>query len=281
MDNSEKQTEDCYYFIQSSCKKDRDCTYRHSNDAKQSTQLCPEWERTKKCRHDCPLRHNTFPVQKKKGDEYCYFEDKGAGCTKPNCEYKHKNPSKDQWRQHKLSSEKFGAASNSMQDDSFVSSLSGTEKHKHAFTNGGSTSKYEYNPSNGRGDYNNSEYIENHKQNREYRIEDQSVPEYDLIECSSNVPSPQNNGRPWLSESIDLSDSEMKCTIDRTKKELNSTKNYRSKEDLNDDWSNCGLNADEKYFKSIRMQNQSIMDKIQKIENEISEVDSLIHSLRK
>ena len=85
-----KQIEDCFYFMQSVCKKDQECTFRHSLEAKNSRQICPNWEKTKQCFYECPLRHCTFPMTKGKSDEYCFFENTETGCTKANCEFRHK-----------------------------------------------------------------------------------------------------------------------------------------------------------------------------------------------
>lgn len=89
MNNNLQEYEDCYYFLYSNCKKGDSCIYRHCNAAKSNTTLCPEWANTKKCKIDCPMRHSFYHIQKK---EYCYFETTEQGCTKPNCEYKHRNP---------------------------------------------------------------------------------------------------------------------------------------------------------------------------------------------
>lgn len=98
MNGGDRRLEDCYYYLYSSCRRGHDCTFRHSPDARASTKICPEWEKTRRCTVDCPLRHNTHQVQRRKADEYCYFEDKEPGCTKPFCEFKHKNPEKDAWK---------------------------------------------------------------------------------------------------------------------------------------------------------------------------------------
>lgn len=98
MNGGDKHLEDCYYYLHTNCKKGPDCIFRHSAEAKMSTRLCPEWEQTRRCTVDCSLRHSTYQVQRKKADEYCYFEDKEQGCTKPFCEFRHRNPDKDAWK---------------------------------------------------------------------------------------------------------------------------------------------------------------------------------------
>lgn len=62
---------------------------------------CKTWKRTKKCRIDCPLRHSEYHELKQRKDTMCYWEDKG-GCTKQRCEYKHKDPLKDEWKEVKV-----------------------------------------------------------------------------------------------------------------------------------------------------------------------------------
>lgn len=94
--------EDCYYFLYSSCKKGVDCVYRHIPAAKANTTLCPEWANTKKCNVECPMRHSLYHLNRKRQDDLCYFEITEQGCTKSNCEFKHRNPAKDAWKAEKL-----------------------------------------------------------------------------------------------------------------------------------------------------------------------------------
>lgn len=94
----EKAYEDCYYFLYSNCKRGDTCIYRHCLEAKASTKLCPEWDNTKKCELNCPLRHSYYHLQKKRSSDMCYFEETPQGCTKQFCEYRHKDPSRDAWK---------------------------------------------------------------------------------------------------------------------------------------------------------------------------------------
>ncbi|KAM0680207.1 hypothetical protein GINT2_001591 [Glugoides intestinalis] len=94
--------EDCYYFLYSTCKKSSECVYRHNPAAKENKTLCPEWANSKKCRVDCPMRHSLYHLNKKRQDDLCYFEITEQGCTKQNCDFKHRNPVKDAWKEEKL-----------------------------------------------------------------------------------------------------------------------------------------------------------------------------------
>ncbi|ORD99964.1 ZC11A [Hepatospora eriocheir] len=92
-----KSTEDCYYFLYSVCILGNACLYRHNELSKQCNVLCDEWDRTEKCREDCPFRHSRYHLKKQRSDELCYWESNG-GCKKEFCEYKHNDPTKDQWK---------------------------------------------------------------------------------------------------------------------------------------------------------------------------------------
>lgn len=95
----DKETEDCYYFLYSVCKRGPACAYRHNPLSKQNPVLCEEWRRTKMCRDDCPFRHSYYHLEKKRSEDYCYWEDKPEGCTKEFCEFKHRDPAKDSWKE--------------------------------------------------------------------------------------------------------------------------------------------------------------------------------------
>lgn len=103
----DKSTEDCYYFLYSVCKKGESCTYRHNPTSRQNTILCESWERSRKCRDDCPYRHSYYHFQKKRADDYCFWEDKETGCTKEFCEFRHRNPEKDAWKENEAKGFKF------------------------------------------------------------------------------------------------------------------------------------------------------------------------------
>lgn len=107
MEKQNKQIDDCYYYFNSTCKRDEECHYRHNPIAKSSTTTCTKWLDDQPCTMDCPFRHNNFPIVKKKNEnpivkkkneEFCYFEDKEGGCTKYHCEYRHKDQNKDLWK---------------------------------------------------------------------------------------------------------------------------------------------------------------------------------------
>jgi ribosomal protein L15 len=77
--------------------------YRHNPMSKDNLITCKIWKKTKKCRTDCPLRHSEYHELKQRKETMCYWEDKG-GCTKYRCEYKHKDPVKDEWKEVKVKS---------------------------------------------------------------------------------------------------------------------------------------------------------------------------------
>lgn len=87
-----KLIDDCFFFMQSVCKK-TNCNYRHSTEAKNSKKICENWEKGKECTIDCPFMHSNFPAPRNKSDEFCFFETTEAGCTKSNCEFKHRRDS--------------------------------------------------------------------------------------------------------------------------------------------------------------------------------------------
>ena len=92
------EQEDCYYFLYSTCKRGASCGYRHNPYTKLNPVLCEEWDRTKKCREDCPFRHSYYHLKKNRSDDFCFWEDKESGCTKEFCEFRHRNPEKDAWK---------------------------------------------------------------------------------------------------------------------------------------------------------------------------------------
>lgn len=102
MSDENKGVEDCFYFLNSSCRKGDECVYRHSVEAKNSTVICPKWAATGRCTADCPMRHTNPQVARRKPDEMCYFETTEQGCTKPNCEFRHRNPAKNSGKYESL-----------------------------------------------------------------------------------------------------------------------------------------------------------------------------------
>lgn len=94
----EGSLEDCYYFLYSSCKRGNKCAYRHCEAAKQNPVLCKQWNETGNCVADCPFRHSHYHKDKKRAEDYCFWEGKEKGCTREFCEFKHTNPEKDKWK---------------------------------------------------------------------------------------------------------------------------------------------------------------------------------------
>ncbi|KAM0677641.1 hypothetical protein BDAP_001787 [Binucleata daphniae] len=79
--------EDCYYFLYSSCKKEK-CEFRHSQEAKNSQILCTKWKKNGECDVNCKYRHSKYHLSKKRNEIECYWYKNGE-CTKEDCEYKH------------------------------------------------------------------------------------------------------------------------------------------------------------------------------------------------
>lgn len=94
--------EDCYFFLHGGCNKANSCQYRHSEEAKNTINVCTEWMGTKLCKNEgCNLRHSTYhiatplPIQKDaRGEVPCYWELNG-GCKKYHCPFKHDAPKKN------------------------------------------------------------------------------------------------------------------------------------------------------------------------------------------
>lgn len=93
--------EDCYYFLYSSCTKEK-CFFRHSASAKKNLILCKQWSGKKKCTPECPLRHSDYHLRKGRKDMLCYWEDMESGCQKEFCDFKHRNTQKDEWKRVKI-----------------------------------------------------------------------------------------------------------------------------------------------------------------------------------
>lgn len=95
----EETREDCYYYLYSVCKRGPSCIYRHNAFSKQNPVLCETWSKTKQCREDCPFRHSYYHLKKNRSDDFCFWEDKESGCTKSFCEFRHKDSSRDAWKE--------------------------------------------------------------------------------------------------------------------------------------------------------------------------------------
>ncbi|KAG0441736.1 Zinc finger CCCH domain-containing protein 11A [Dictyocoela muelleri] len=92
-------TDDCYYFLYSICAK-KDCKFRHNKKAKETTIICPLYSKKLNCQNDCPFRHSTYHLKKKRTEMPCYWEE-NSQCKKLYCEFKHKDPEKDKWKYDK------------------------------------------------------------------------------------------------------------------------------------------------------------------------------------
>merc|ERR1712136_525107 len=93
--------EDCYYFLYSSCTKEK-CIFRHSETAKKNLITCKNWMTKRRCQNDCPFRHSAYHLKKDRKEIFCYWEDTEQGCQKEFCNFKHKNILKDDWKEIKI-----------------------------------------------------------------------------------------------------------------------------------------------------------------------------------
>ncbi|KAI4291391.1 hypothetical protein PAPHI01_0665 [Pancytospora philotis] len=94
-----KELEDCYYYLYSSCKRGNACAFRHCAATKQNPVLCEDWAATGRCTPDCPYRHSYHHLKKRRSDDKCFWETQETGCTKEFCEFRHENPAKDAWKE--------------------------------------------------------------------------------------------------------------------------------------------------------------------------------------
>lgn len=82
--------EDCYFFMTDSCAKGNTCPFRHSERARNTYEVCPEWSVKHTCSQaDCGLRHSTFHLPVEPRDESCFFERTKGACTRDDCPFKH------------------------------------------------------------------------------------------------------------------------------------------------------------------------------------------------
>ena len=89
--------EDCYFFLYKNCKN-TNCTFRHSELARQSNELCERFANKQHCTVDCPKRHSFYHLNKRRGNEMCYWETQDRGCIKEYCEFKHIDTKRDEWK---------------------------------------------------------------------------------------------------------------------------------------------------------------------------------------
>lgn len=89
IDSTNPNQQDCYFFLYSQCNRNN-CPYRHCQAAKETKEICYLFQNKEICDGSCMKRHSKYHLEKKKDNIMCYFDLNGQ-CTKPNCEYKHKN----------------------------------------------------------------------------------------------------------------------------------------------------------------------------------------------
>lgn len=123
--------EDCYYFLYSKCTKSP-CQYRHSLTAKENPILCKTWKNKQTCKKDCPFRHSTYHLNKKRHEMECFYQDE---CQKEFCEFKHKNKEKDAWKESRVKSLNEIVGRKSKTDDNIIKNEEVTEQSNNQTAN--------------------------------------------------------------------------------------------------------------------------------------------------
>lgn len=108
-----KYSQDCHFFINSFCSKGDGCSFRHSDQARQTDTVCYYWQNSECTRHLCPYRHSevstptptTYPFTpttpviiptvtsqqtvEKKVNKQCFWDKQPSGCSRRHCSYLH------------------------------------------------------------------------------------------------------------------------------------------------------------------------------------------------
>ncbi|CAL1291454.1 unnamed protein product [Larinioides sclopetarius] len=82
-----KNTEDCYFFLNSSCVKGDQCPFRHSELALRTNTVCSLWREGKCFKRNCQFRHGES--RGNQGIVPCFYDSQPAGCQKSNCRFVH------------------------------------------------------------------------------------------------------------------------------------------------------------------------------------------------
>lgn len=88
-----KDSNDCYYFFNSSCSKGDNCSFRHCEAALGCETVCVFWKSGSCVRPDCRFRHAILRPSDPPSDRsrtLCYFESQPGGCQKSNCPFRHR-----------------------------------------------------------------------------------------------------------------------------------------------------------------------------------------------
>ncbi|KAJ2840375.1 hypothetical protein J3B02_006242, partial [Coemansia erecta] len=84
---------DCHFFLNSTCLKGDKCQFRHSEGARQTTDICPAFKETGQCpEKDCGRRHTVEQIArttKGPAEIPCRNEENGGVCTRSDCIFKH------------------------------------------------------------------------------------------------------------------------------------------------------------------------------------------------
>lgn len=244
--NSERMYEDCYYFLYSSCRRGAACIYRHSQEAKSSTKLCPEWEKTKTCTLTCPLRHSFYHLQKKRSNDLCYFEETPQGCTKAYCEYKHKDVTRDAWKSEMdgamaQNDKRFGEYSLDLDKSSAnaPNAFANNKQFNNSENNNKVTTAYqEYDHSATNNKFNNFPKQE------DYFLQKGQIP-LETNQMVKKSTTPVSIANPAAEKSIDLT------------------------------------NHEQVYYENLKFENNSIMGEIKQIQNEIIQADKFLASIKR
>ncbi|KAJ2892557.1 hypothetical protein GGI21_005580, partial [Coemansia aciculifera] len=87
---------DCHFFLTSSCRNGDKCPFRHSEGARSTEAVCPDYARTGQCAAaDCGKRHTEAASNrtvKPPSEVACRNEEGGGTCTRAGCIFKHARP---------------------------------------------------------------------------------------------------------------------------------------------------------------------------------------------
>lgn len=272
----EKAYEDCYYFLYSNCKRGDTCIYRHCLEAKTSTKLCPEWEKTKKCSLNCPFRHSYYHLQKKRSNDMCYFEETPQGCTKPYCEYKHKDTSRDIWKNEiespNMPEKNERSINTNMDNDMNDKVLYQIYNQPLDYSNSLESNKPNYELSN----LSYTPEVEHSKVNKPFAISKVKTPSQGFIKPIHGEESLNNKAteRDFTVDSYNTTSSSTIETGTFQNKKMAFSNKKKSSPPSN-------FVDDSSYFENLRNENTSLLNAIEDIEREISDVDNFLLKLNK
>lgn len=90
---SSKSKVDCHFFLTGTCRNGANCPFRHSEGARNTTDICPAYSQTGQCpEDDCGKRHTTAEKSTRQppSEVPCRNEENGGVCKRPGCIFKHR-----------------------------------------------------------------------------------------------------------------------------------------------------------------------------------------------